>query len=128
LVTTLAPDGSLNAAPYSLFNVVSHDPPIMMISVLPHPDNRLKDTASNILATKEFVVNLVPEALAESMNITCIDAPPYQDELKLAQLGTAALRHDQTASRGVQPYCIRVPPGDLGVLRIEPGCCLWPGS
>lgn len=88
LITTLSAHGSLNAAPYSLFNVVSHDPPIMMVSVLPHPNDRMKDTANNILATKEFVVNLVPEGLAEAMNITCIDAPPGRNELVLAELDT----------------------------------------
>jgi flavin reductase (DIM6/NTAB) family NADH-FMN oxidoreductase RutF len=89
LVTTLAQNGALNAAPYSLFNVVSHDPPILMISVLPHPEGRLKDTANNIFATKEFVVGLVSETVAEAMNITCIDAPPGTDELQLARLETA---------------------------------------
>ncbi len=89
IVTTLNSDGVLNAAPYSLFNVVGHDPPVIMIAVLPHPEGRLKDTADNIFVTKEFVVNLVPEALAEAMNITCIDAPPGRNELQLAKLETA---------------------------------------
>lgn len=89
IVTTLSSDGSLNAAPYSLFNVVCHDPPLVMVSVLAHPEGRLKDTANNILATREFVVNLVPRAIAEQMNITNIDAPPGRDELELAGLSTA---------------------------------------
>jgi flavin reductase (DIM6/NTAB) family NADH-FMN oxidoreductase RutF len=38
LVTTIAQDGALNSAPYSLFNVVGYDPPTLMISVLPHVD------------------------------------------------------------------------------------------
>jgi flavin reductase (DIM6/NTAB) family NADH-FMN oxidoreductase RutF len=73
----------------SLFNVMGHDPAVAMISVLAHPDGRLKDTANNILATKEFVINLVSEPLAEAMNITCIDAPPGTNELELAKLKTA---------------------------------------
>ena len=89
IVTTVSAAGSLNAAPYSLFNVVCHDPPMLMVSVLPHPEGRLKDTAGNILATREFVVNLVPRAMAEAMNITNIDAPPGRDELELAGLATA---------------------------------------
>lgn len=84
LITTLAADGALNAAPYSLFNVMSHDPPIVAVSILPHADRRLKDTGQNILATGEFVVNLVSEDVASAMNLTCIDAPPGVDELKLA--------------------------------------------
>jgi flavin reductase (DIM6/NTAB) family NADH-FMN oxidoreductase RutF len=49
-----------------------------------HPDARLKDTAINSLATKEFVINLVSDAVAEAMTITCIDAPPARNELELA--------------------------------------------
>jgi flavin reductase (DIM6/NTAB) family NADH-FMN oxidoreductase RutF len=90
LVTTISNDGAINAAPYSLFNIMGHDPAVAMISVLAHPDQRLKDTANNILATKEFVINLVSESVAEAMNITCIDAPPATNELELAGLNTAA--------------------------------------
>jgi len=90
LITTLGRDGRINAAPYSLFNVMGHDPAIAMVSVLAHPEARMKDTANNILATGEFVLNLVSEDLAEAMNVTCIDAPPGIDELDLANLRTAA--------------------------------------
>ena len=89
LITTLAADGTVNAAPYSLFNVMSHEPPIMAVSVLPHPDRRLKDTGQNILSAEEFVVNLVSEDIAEAMNVTCIDTPPNVSELDLAKLPTA---------------------------------------
>lgn len=89
LVTTISNAGAINAAPYILFNVIGHDPAVAVISVLAHPDGRLKDTASNILATKEFVINLVSESVAEAMNITCIDAPPGTNELELAKLRTS---------------------------------------
>ena len=89
IVTTLSAEGALNAAPYSLFNVVSHDPPVIMLAVLPHPEGRLKDTAANIFATREFVVNLVPRSMAEAMNVTNIDAPAGINELALAGLRTA---------------------------------------
>ncbi len=89
IVTSLASDGAINAAPYSLFNIVGHDPPMALISVLAHPERRLKDTASNILSTKEFVINLVSEELAEAMNVCCIDAPSGTGELELAKLTTA---------------------------------------
>ncbi len=90
LITTISNDGAINAAPYSLFNVMGHDPAVAVFSVLAQPDQRLKDTATNILATKEFVINLVSESIAESMNITCIDAPPGTNELELANLNTTA--------------------------------------
>ncbi len=103
LITTLDADGKLNAAPYSLFNVMGHEPPIVAVSVLPHPERRLKDTGQNILATDEFVVNLVSEELAEAMNVTCIDAPAGFDEAKLAQLETAP-------SKAVKPPRIAASP------------------
>jgi flavin reductase (DIM6/NTAB) family NADH-FMN oxidoreductase RutF len=90
LVTSISSEGAINAAPYSLFNIIGHDPAVAVISVLAHPDQRLKDTAANILATKEFVINLVSETFAEAMNITCIDAPPGVNELELAKLKTAS--------------------------------------
>lgn len=49
----------------------------------------MKDTATNILATVEFVINLASEASAEAMNIACVDAPPGANELELATLETA---------------------------------------
>jgi flavin reductase (DIM6/NTAB) family NADH-FMN oxidoreductase RutF len=89
LITTLGPDGLINAAPYSLFNIMGHDPAVAMVSVLAHPQARLKDTAHNILSTKEFVINLVSETVSEAMNVTCIDAPPGTNELELANLNTS---------------------------------------
>ncbi len=108
LVTSIAGDGAVNAAPYSLFNVMGHDPAIAMISVLAHPEQRLKDTAANILATKEFVINLVPEALAEAMNLTCIDSPPGTNELELAKLETtpsAAIKPPRISQSPVAYEC-----------------------
>lgn len=89
-VTSQSAAGLVNAAPFSFFNVMGDDPPIVVIGVLRHPDNRPKDTAANILETGEFVVNLVSEDLAEAMNITCMDAPPEVDELECAGLHAAA--------------------------------------
>jgi flavin reductase (DIM6/NTAB) family NADH-FMN oxidoreductase RutF len=92
LVTTQSPDGLVNAAPYSFFNIMGVDPPVVACTVLPTPDGRLKDTGRNIRATHEFVVNLVSEPMAQPMNITCIDAPPDVEELELAGLAHAASR------------------------------------
>lgn len=88
LITTLSPDGTPNAAPYSLFNILGHDPPIVAV-VLPHQADRLKDTGQNILTSGAFVANLVSEQLAKAMNVTCIDAPAGVNELDLAHIATA---------------------------------------
>ena len=90
IVATFSAEGLLNAAPYSLFNVMGTDPAVVAFAVLPHPDARLKDTADNILETRELVVNLISEEIAEAMNVTCIDAPPGTNELELAGLEVAA--------------------------------------
>jgi flavin reductase (DIM6/NTAB) family NADH-FMN oxidoreductase RutF len=84
-VTTKSRAGIVNAAPFSFFNAMGADPPTVAIGVVPR-QGRLKDTAANIQETAEFVVNLVSEANAEAMNVTCIDAPPGVDELDLAKL------------------------------------------
>src|SRR6266571_331806 len=70
-ITSMAVDGTLNAAPFSFFNAMGDDPPMIALGLLKHPiTGALKDTASNILATGEFVVNLVTEADAQKMNLT----------------------------------------------------------
>ncbi len=78
--------GSLNAAPFSFFNVLSADPPLIAISFSAAPDREGKDTFSNIREHNDFVVNLVPEELAPQMNITATNAPRGTDETQLAGL------------------------------------------
>lgn len=68
---------------------MGYDPAIVVISVLAHSDQRLNDTANNILTTKEFVINFVSVQLAEAMNITWIDTPPGTNDLELANLTTS---------------------------------------
>lgn len=92
LITTRSPTGLVNAAPYSFFNIMGIEPPVVAFTVLPSPDGRIKDTGRNILETREFVVNLVSEDLSEAMNITCIDAPANVAELDLTGLETTACR------------------------------------
>jgi flavin reductase (DIM6/NTAB) family NADH-FMN oxidoreductase RutF len=87
-VTSRSANGILNAAPYSFFNVLGDDPPIIVLGILAHAEGRMKDSAANILATREFVVNLVSAGQAQAMNATSIDAPPDVDELALAGLET----------------------------------------
>lgn len=89
-VTTRSRDGVANAAPFSFFNVLGHEPPTVVLGLLRHPEKGLKDTAENILATGEFVAHLVPHQMAEAMNATCVDAPPELDELELAGLETVS--------------------------------------
>jgi flavin reductase (DIM6/NTAB) family NADH-FMN oxidoreductase RutF len=78
--------GSVNAAPFSFFNILSADPPLIAISFSGAADREGKDTYTNIREHDDFVVNLVPEELAPEMNITATNAPRGTDETKLAGL------------------------------------------
>ncbi len=69
LVTTLGENGVVNAAPFSMFNMVGEDPPLVMISINRHnAQGRRKDTAANILRSGEFVVHLPDESIAAQMH------------------------------------------------------------
>ena len=85
LVTTIGgpgteSEGVVNAAPFSFFNVVADDPPIVIISIENRISGPLKDTTRNLLAGGEFVVNLVDEATAERMHGCSVDYPPGVSE------------------------------------------------
>ncbi|MBL8338149.1 MAG: flavin reductase family protein [Rhodoferax sp.] len=92
-VTTQSAAGVLNAAPYSFFNVMGPSPPTLVLGLMAHAQGGFKDTARNIVETGQFVVNLVPEALAPAMNVTAVDAPGGVNELDLAGLAPAPSTH-----------------------------------
>lgn len=92
-VVTLDRDGQLNAAPFSFFNAFSSDPPVVGIGVGSHDPGRPKDTRRNIQDTKQFVVNLVSEEMAQAMNITSIGFGPEVNELAEAGLETRPSVH-----------------------------------
>lgn len=87
-VTSVSAGGVRNAAPFSFFNMVGDDPPLLALGIMHRPDGRLKDTTANILATGEFTVNLVAEEDAQRMNRCSADAPPEVDELAYAGIET----------------------------------------
>ena len=87
-VTTQDVDGSLNAAPFSFFNAMSGNPPVVAIGIGGRKPGDVKDTGGNIRRTGEFVVNLVNFKLAEAMNVTAIDFPKAVNELAQAGLAT----------------------------------------
>jgi len=80
-VTSRSAAGINNAAPYSFFNVMGHEPPTVALGVLRDPLRGQKDTAGNILSQKEFVIHLVPLHLAQAMNMTSAGLPSGVDEL-----------------------------------------------
>ena len=89
-VTTVDENGIVNAAPFSFFNVLSADPPIVAIGVENHADMRFKDTGHNIRMTEEFTVNIVDDAMVDAMNVCAVPFPPDVDELAAAGLTAVA--------------------------------------
>ncbi|MGC8469677.1 MAG: flavin reductase family protein [Acetobacteraceae bacterium] len=87
-VVTADAAGRRNAAPFSFFNVLAGDPPVIGIGIGDRPSGTMKDTGANIRATGEFVVNLVDEASAAQMNLTATDFAQGEDELALVGLDT----------------------------------------
>jgi len=115
-VTTISPDGKVNAAPFSFFNLVGADPPILAVAPGDRDDGTPKDTARNIRLTHEFVVNLVDESIAEAMN-KCAASLPY-GENELTHAGLHAVK-----SSFVRPPRIAESPASLectewGTLQI----------
>jgi flavin reductase (DIM6/NTAB) family NADH-FMN oxidoreductase RutF len=89
LVTTLGPTGVVNAAPFSMFNMLGEEPPIVMLSINRLGDGALKDTAANIVRDRQFVVHLADEAIAEQMHRCGERLPPDRSELDFVGLHTA---------------------------------------
>lgn len=85
-VVTKSAASVVNIAPFSFFNVMGDEPPTVVLGISPGRDGGLKHSAQNILDSGEFVVNLVPFALAGAMNLTSIDAPEGVSEAELAGL------------------------------------------
>ena len=90
-VTSMDENGRLNAAPFSSYNYLCTDPPIVGMGVMNRPGRGSipKDTARNIRRTGEFVINVVTEDLLDKMNICATDFPAEFNELEIAGLTTA---------------------------------------
>lgn len=84
-VTTASEDGVLNGAPFSYFNIVSSNPPMISLSIQ-RSGGKQKDTARNILESGEFVVHIVDEQNVEKINQTAASLAPDESEVELAQL------------------------------------------
>ena len=82
-ISSISENGSNNLAPFSYFNAVGDDPPHVMFST-GRGNNTNKDTLNNVLATKQFVVNMVTEELVEQMNATAQSVAHDVDEFELA--------------------------------------------
>ncbi|ATI79582.1 flavin reductase family protein [Sphingobium yanoikuyae] len=120
-ITTRSEAGVVNAAPYSFFNCVGTEPPLVALGLLKEPVSRgLKNTATNIIATGEFVVNLVCEDDAEKMNHCSVDAPADVSEIDYAGIETAPsvlVASPLIASSPVSFECRKVAAMDIGTMQ-----------
>lgn len=92
-VSTVSADGIPNLAPFSFFNGVGHAPPTVVFCPNgPHAEGGEKDTAVNIAATGEFVVNIATWPLREKMNLSAQTLPRAADEFAHAGLTAAPSR------------------------------------
>lgn len=106
-VSTRSPEGVDNCAPFSFAMGVSSAPMVLAVSVGSR-HGRPKDTARNILETREFVVNLVTEDIAERMNIASGDYAPEVsefDEAGLTRAPSLAIRAPRIAESPVNFEC-----------------------
>lgn len=92
-VTTQSPDGVVNAAPFSFFNMFGEDPPLMVLGLQHKRNGAPKDTARNIRETGEFVINIATLDLVEAMVATATAYPSDQGEPEALGLKTAPSAH-----------------------------------
>jgi flavin reductase (DIM6/NTAB) family NADH-FMN oxidoreductase RutF len=107
-VTSLAPDGIVNAAPFSCFCSVSTDPPMIGINIGDRA-GELKDTARNMVRTGEFVVNIADTPLTEALHASSHPFPPSISELEtigLASSASVTIATPRIAAAPLQMECV----------------------
>lgn len=85
-VSTVSATGVTNLAPFSFFTGVGSRPPSVLFCPANRRDGGPKDTLKNILATREFVINVVPYRLADAMNLSSAELPSEESEFELTGL------------------------------------------
>ncbi|MBU8541532.1 flavin reductase family protein [Falsiroseomonas tokyonensis] len=109
-ITTVDASGRVNAAPFSSYNYVATSPPMLAINIATRAgtDGQVKDTARNILESREFVVNVATEATMEVMHRSAADYPPEVSEaeaLGIALLPSRRVKPPRIAASPVQMEC-----------------------
>jgi flavin reductase (DIM6/NTAB) family NADH-FMN oxidoreductase RutF len=113
-VSSLDVRGVRNLAPFSFFNGVSAAPPVVLFCAAVRREDRErglgphKDTLLNVIDTREFVINVVTESIAEKMNLTSAQVPPDVDEFELSgltPLPSELVKPPRVAESPVQMEC-----------------------
>lgn len=128
-VTTVSSSGVLNAAPYSYFNIVAANPPMVSISVQRRNGQR-KDTSRNAIESGEFVVHISDESYIGPINKTAANLPPDESEVELAGLtpaSSAKIAVPGIAEAKIRMECVLERALELGGNGEEPACDLLIG-
>ncbi|WP_420798638.1 flavin reductase family protein [Paenibacillus beijingensis] len=129
LVTTLSGDGVVNAAPFSYFNIVTANPPMVSVSVQRKQGIR-KDTARNALTAGSFVVHITDAANVEAVNRTAANLPAAESEIDFARLTTVPsekITVPGIVEAKVRMECVLEQAYPLGGTADEPACDLLIG-
>lgn len=84
-------DKSYNLAPYSYFNALSSDPPMIMLSIGLKPDGEMKDTRANIERHKRFVINIAHKEMAKDLTASSATMPSGVSEIDELNLKTSPM-------------------------------------
>lgn len=106
-ISTLSKNGVANLAPYSFFNVASCSPPVLWYTQVNPQSGRDKDTLTNLLETRECVVNVVCAALLEKMNLSCASLPASESEFDFAGVEKC------------ESFCVKAPSVAGALVRYE---------
>ncbi len=112
LVSTVSKAGVCNLAPFSFYNMVSANPPVVMFAPSIQRDGTAKDSLRNVEELGEFVVATVTEALAERMNQCAFRYPPDVDEFEASGL-------TPRPAQRVKPACVAESPVNIECELIE---------
>jgi flavin reductase (DIM6/NTAB) family NADH-FMN oxidoreductase RutF len=120
LVSTRSENGVANCAPYSWFNAICEDPPLVIVSFGARKDSKLKHSLINILRTEEFVVNLVDEDIANGMHISSEEVPETVSEFETAGFTEApctVVKHPRIVEAPVSFECKLYKRVEIGHMR-----------
>ena len=120
LITTKSSDGHHNAAPFSFFNVMGENPPVLIVALESKRDTGdLKDTTINILDNSQFVVHMVDEPMVEAMNVCAIDFPGDINEVEEA--GLTLVPSQRVAPHRIEEAPVAFECEKLQLVQVSPG-------
>ena len=108
-ISTRSANGVANCAPFSFFNVFSEEPPLCVVGINPREsDGQMKHSLKNVRRTREFVVNLVDEDMANAMHVSSAELPEDESEFRkagLTEAPAALVQHPRIAEAAACLEC-----------------------